>query len=362
MRFNPPPNWPVPSGWTPPQDWRPDPSWPPAPEGWQYWIDEPATTGVPATAGTPGKPLLLVTVVSLIVALIAVGSTVYLLVNRPAAEARQLEEILPSDSEIGPRGVDVDSSGAVYVADALHTDDRDGRVLKIAPGASQAETLPFPPLQNAVGLVVDDADTVFVADSGGDTVYQLPQGATAATTIPFTDLKSPEYLAVDSEGTLYVVEATRRAVRTLSRSGEETTYPAVTDDGRFWNGITVKEPGVILASTFVQTPSADGDATISDPLVTEIDLRTGARRNLTVADLHQPTGLAYDADGNLFVGNYYGSFGSVLRLTPEGVTDVVPFSGSVSPEDLAVAPDGSLVMTDMNLIRRLSNYRFDDQG
>jgi len=38
-RFNPPPNWPVPSsGWVPDEDWRPDPSWPPAPPGWQFWV------------------------------------------------------------------------------------------------------------------------------------------------------------------------------------------------------------------------------------------------------------------------------------------------------------------------------------
>ncbi|MGV0864394.1 hypothetical protein [Mycolicibacterium sp. XJ652] len=39
MRFNPPPNWPIPpSGWTPDEDWQPDPSWPPAPPGWQFWV------------------------------------------------------------------------------------------------------------------------------------------------------------------------------------------------------------------------------------------------------------------------------------------------------------------------------------
>lgn len=41
MRFNPPPNWPVPpSGWEPPQDWHPDPAWPPAPPGWVFWVDD----------------------------------------------------------------------------------------------------------------------------------------------------------------------------------------------------------------------------------------------------------------------------------------------------------------------------------
>jgi hypothetical protein len=40
MRFNPPPNWPLPAGWTPPPGWVPDPSWGPAPPGWQLWVDD----------------------------------------------------------------------------------------------------------------------------------------------------------------------------------------------------------------------------------------------------------------------------------------------------------------------------------
>jgi hypothetical protein len=48
MRFNPPPNWPVPSsGWTPAPDWKPDPAWPAAPPGWQFWV--PAVRPAPTT-------------------------------------------------------------------------------------------------------------------------------------------------------------------------------------------------------------------------------------------------------------------------------------------------------------------------
>ncbi len=63
MRFNPPPNWPVPpAGWTPPPGWRPDPSWGPAPPGWQLWVTGPTAFAAPAypapplTAGTAGTP------------------------------------------------------------------------------------------------------------------------------------------------------------------------------------------------------------------------------------------------------------------------------------------------------------------
>ncbi|GAB6897130.1 resistance to Congo red protein [Kineosporia succinea] len=41
MRFNPPPNWPVPpQGWSPDAGWSPDPSWPAPPENWPLWLPD----------------------------------------------------------------------------------------------------------------------------------------------------------------------------------------------------------------------------------------------------------------------------------------------------------------------------------
>jgi Tol biopolymer transport system component/uncharacterized RDD family membrane protein YckC len=44
LRFNPPPNWPLPQGFSPPPGWQPDPRWPPRPFGWPLWIEEKGTT------------------------------------------------------------------------------------------------------------------------------------------------------------------------------------------------------------------------------------------------------------------------------------------------------------------------------
>ena len=56
MRFNVPPNWPVPQGWMPGPSSEVNPAWPPAPPGWQFWIDDEATsppTFVEMDAATP---------------------------------------------------------------------------------------------------------------------------------------------------------------------------------------------------------------------------------------------------------------------------------------------------------------------
>jgi len=49
-------------GSVPPAGWTPDPTWPPAPDGWNFWIEDPALTNPPAAgvaatpAGTPVAP------------------------------------------------------------------------------------------------------------------------------------------------------------------------------------------------------------------------------------------------------------------------------------------------------------------
>jgi hypothetical protein len=65
LRFNPPPNWPVPRGFQPDPHWRPDPRWGPPPPGWWLWI--PA---IPPrrrlTAGTKVTGILLLVASALI--------------------------------------------------------------------------------------------------------------------------------------------------------------------------------------------------------------------------------------------------------------------------------------------------------
>lgn len=56
MRYNAPPNWPVPPGWSPGPGRKVDPSWPPPPPGWEFWVvDE---TEPPRTAARPFEPIV----------------------------------------------------------------------------------------------------------------------------------------------------------------------------------------------------------------------------------------------------------------------------------------------------------------
>ncbi|QEI07167.1 hypothetical protein FXN63_15955 [Pigmentiphaga aceris] len=58
-------------------------------------------------------------------------------------------------------------------------------------------------------------------------------------------------------------------------------------------------------------------------------------------NLASPVGMAYDAQGNLYVANW--SAGTVLRFTSTGQQSVFA-DGFSSPVGLALAPDGSLTV------------------
>ncbi len=58
VRFNAPPTWTVPQGFDPRRGHLSDPAWPAPPEGWSFWITDPAAavaSGVPTTTLPRGR-------------------------------------------------------------------------------------------------------------------------------------------------------------------------------------------------------------------------------------------------------------------------------------------------------------------
>jgi serine/threonine-protein kinase len=94
--------------------------------------------------------------------------------------------------------VAVDTAGALYVTDAYYGDKR---VLKLAAGASAPTVLPFTGLDHPLGVAVDTAGNLYVAERS-NRVLKLAAGASAPTPLPSTGLDHPHDVAVDSAGNL----------------------------------------------------------------------------------------------------------------------------------------------------------------
>lgn len=193
--------------------------------------------------------------------------------------------------------------------------------------------------RNVTGLTRDSAGNLYVADTGNHVIRKIATDGTVTTlagaggqpgasdgTGAAARFSYPWGLAVDGSGNVYVADSGNHTIRRITPAGVVTTFAG--------------DAGV--------SGSNDG---------------TG-----TAARFASPSGLAFDAAGNLFVSDYGNS--TVRRITPAGaVTTFAGLAGQFAyvdatgtearfnyPDGLAVDPDGNLFVADSNnnLVRRVT--------
>jgi sugar lactone lactonase YvrE len=176
-----------------------------------------------------------------------------------------------------------------------------------------------------LGLAVGPDGAVYVADVQGTTVVRVDP-RTRARTVVARDLDNPVDVAFDREGRLLVVDSTDRVFRVAP------------------GGVRV-----LVAGTGTRAHTGDGGPA-------------------TAASLGGSGGMDVDAQGNLVVAEYDGwirvvqSDGTIGTLAGNGTEgyagDGGPAARSVlrHPHDVAVMPDGSIVVADSHnqAIRRIA--------
>ncbi len=244
-----------------------------------------------------------------------------------------------------PKGVAVDASGNVYVADQLNNRIRminpDGVVSTLA-GLSMAGRVDgsgvTAKFYNPFGVAVDASGAVFVADLSNHQIRKIsPQGevstlAGVGGTAGYEDgsaatakMDNPAGVAVDFSGNVYVADYNNHLIRKISPQGEVST----------------------LAGTAGVAGADNG---------------TG-----TTAKFSNPRGVAVDGNGNVYVAD--ASNHRIRKITPVGVVSTVAGTGEVghdngngglakfyTPTGVAVAGNGVLYVADYNnqLIRKIS--------
>ncbi|BDB42956.1 MULTISPECIES: hypothetical protein [Mycobacterium] len=109
---------------------------------------------------------------------------------------------LPFKNLYVPHGIGVDSAGSVYVSTTVKDAGR-GYVLKLAPGATEAEPLKIPGLIDPNRIVRDSRGDVFIGDGFARGFFQLPAGGGAPVKVPLG--ANTDGLAVGAGDTLYVL-------------------------------------------------------------------------------------------------------------------------------------------------------------
>ena len=257
-----------------------------------------------------------------------------------------------------PGGAAQDRSGTIYVADTgNHTIRKmtpQGVVTTFAGASGQAGnadgTGAAARFSSPVGLALDAAGNLYVADGGNHTVRRISAAGVVTTVVGVAGqagssdgaaavarLDTPIKVALDGAGGMYVLSS--KAVRKVAADGGLSTLPirpgaGVTGQQPFglgFSGIAVDGAGNVLVADAAASGIFSGVGTVRkfDPQGRPLPLGRAADGLLRIAF---PVDIAMDDSGNLLVANdgYWVatprisfSYATLLRIAPDGTQTVV---------------------------------------
>jgi len=249
-----------------------------------------------------------------------------------------------------PARVAVDPSGNVYFA-ALHSVfkvDAGGTLTRIAgngqPGYSgDGGPAAYAQLSLPMGIAVDAAGNVYVADRDASVVRKIVAGTITTVAGNGAQLNSPYGLALDPAGNLYIADTNNNCIRKVSPDGSVTIAAGSTAQGfrgdggaalNAWlnhpEGVATDTAGnLYIADTFnnrIRKVTPDGNiVTIAG---SGGEIYAGDNGAATAAGLGLPTDVAVDRSGNLYIADFGGSR---IRMVANGIISTVAGSSTGAP-------------------------------
>jgi trimeric autotransporter adhesin len=306
-----------------------------------------------------------------------------------------------------PAGVALDASGNLYIADANNNVVRKvttaGTISTIAGNGTAGYTGNGGAATNAelngpYGVVLDASGNLYIADTNNNVIRKVTTAGTISTVAgtgssgntgnggPATSAKlsGPAGIAVDASGNLYIADSGNNVVRKVTTAG---TISLVAGTGTVgYSGIGSVATSVDLSWPVGVAVDASGNIYIADAesnvvlKVTPTGTLTTVAGNGNIgytgdggpavnAELNNPTGVAVDGAGNLYIAD---TLNNVVRtVTPGGIittmagTGTPGYSGNGGPSTkaklnspLGIVASGSgtvyVADTSNNVIRTLS--------
>jgi sugar lactone lactonase YvrE len=263
-----------------------------------------------------------------------------------------------------PSGIAVDSAGNVYVSDTGNSTIRKitptGLVSTLAgsPGVigGQDGTGAAAQFGAPTGIAVDGAGNLYVADSFLNTIRKVTPAGVVTTiagtpritghadgTGPAAQFNQPSGIGVDGNGNVYVADTNNDTVRKVTPAGVVTTVAGLAGVSGSANGsgstarfnlpdglVSDANGNLFVAdqNEIIRTVSAAGAVASFAGSVSDAGSSDGAG---SAALFYNPTGLALDALGNLYVADSYNDI--IRMVAPSGVTTTL--AGRVSTQGSA---------------------------
>lgn len=250
----------------------------------------------------------------------------------------------------GPEGMAIDAQGNVYVADAGNDAIRKispaGLVTAVAGNGSGfvngAATIAK--FNGPSDVAFDGAGNLYIADFGNNCIRKItPVGQVStfagAGVAGFADgpttaaqFNGPNGVAVDGQGVVYVADCYNNRIRKIMPNGNVSTLAGSGQrgfaDGPAGSAQFVGVEGLALDSQgtlYVADFSGERIRRVTQAGVVSTMAGTGVRGSTdgaaNTAQFYGPTGIAFDAQGNLFVADDGNN--CVRKITPAGEVSTV---------------------------------------
>uniref|UniRef100_Q029Q7 NHL repeat containing protein n=1 Tax=Solibacter usitatus (strain Ellin6076) TaxID=234267 RepID=Q029Q7_SOLUE len=264
-------------------------------------------------------------------------------------------------SLLSPRNIAIDGKGNLYIAEfeghRVRRLSADGRLVTVAgTGIAGLGGDGFASVKAQVnypaGLAFDRAGALYIADSGNNVVRKIFADGTIGTVLgrQGTQLFNPLGIAVDGAGTIYVGDSTFR-VAAYTVAGKWLQYagngaPIFSGDGgpakdaglTSVNDLAVDVTGVLYIADGVRVRRVASTGSIDTVAGDGYAHSVGDGAAATSAILHQPSAIALDSKGNLYIADTGTQ--RVREVLPNGVMTTLAGTGVVGRDTGDAVPAG----------------------
>jgi trimeric autotransporter adhesin len=261
-----------------------------------------------------------------------------------------------------PAGVALDASGNLYIADANNNVVRkvtpSGTISTVAGKNSAGYTgdggaATSAELSNPIGLAVDSAGNLYIADTNNDVVRKVNTSGVISTYAGSTifgyhgdggaatsaGMDRPAGLALDAAGNLFIADMGNNVIRKVSTSGTITTVVGTGKSAQSLNhpiGVAVDAAGTLyVADTLNQRIvkyAGNELSTLAGDYTSGFSGDGGKASNALLMD---PMAVAVDAAGNVYIADTINS--RIRKVTPAGIITTIAGRGTGFSGDGGIA-------------------------